>query len=75
MRSVHQAGCAEGVQGDTETQAAYRLARAADPIGERTIGILTKVDKQTGVQEQADWLALFRGQKEGNQLQLGFYVR
>ena len=44
-------------------------------MGERTIGILTKVDKQTGVQEQADWLALFRGQKEGNQLQLGFYVR
>ena len=54
---------------------AFRLARDADPTGERTIGIITKVDKQLGKQELADWLALFRGEKSAHQLQLGFYVR
>lgn len=56
-------------------QVAFRLAREADPEGERTIGILTKVDKQLGVQEQKDWLSLFRGEKRERQLSLGFYVR
>lgn len=59
---------------DMENQQAMRLAKAADPEGLRTIGVVTKPDSLTsgasGAREK--WLNIL--QKKSHKLKLGYYV-
>ncbi|TFK21930.1 hypothetical protein FA15DRAFT_644882 [Coprinopsis marcescibilis] len=48
---------------DFENQGAHRLAKQHDPLGKRTIGVLTKPDRiPTG--EESNWLPFIRNEKE-----------
>ncbi|KAF8514309.1 P-loop containing nucleoside triphosphate hydrolase protein [Gautieria morchelliformis] len=47
---------------DFETQGAYRLAKAYDPAGSRTIGVLTKPDR-IPEGEHAKWFALIKNER------------
>jgi hypothetical protein len=49
-----------------------RLAKEADPEGERTLGVLTKPDCIDSEEEQALWKAVVNGTKY--KLKLGWYV-
>ncbi|KAI1782037.1 P-loop containing nucleoside triphosphate hydrolase protein [Ganoderma leucocontextum] len=61
---------------DLENQKAMKLAKEADPHGERTIGVVTKVDKigagETG--RQKSWKDIFEGRARDHRLRLGYYA-
>ncbi|KAH9840532.1 P-loop containing nucleoside triphosphate hydrolase protein [Rhodofomes roseus] len=61
---------------DMENQQAARLAREADPDGERTIAVVTKPDSLTdgeiGAQER--WLNILQGRVPDHELRLGYYI-
>ncbi|KAF9020772.1 hypothetical protein BDZ89DRAFT_261853 [Hymenopellis radicata] len=48
---------------DFENQGAHHLAKMHDPLGKRTIGVLTKPDRIPSGEENA-WVAFIRGEKE-----------
>ncbi|KAF8063625.1 P-loop containing nucleoside triphosphate hydrolase protein [Lyophyllum atratum] len=58
---------------DIQNQAAVRLAREADPKGERTIGVLTKPDKLTpgAIGDRKRWKEVIEG--ISNPLKHGYY--
>ncbi|PIL37749.1 transporter [Ganoderma sinense ZZ0214-1] len=61
---------------DLENQKAMKLAKDADPRGERTIGVVTKADKiqpgETG--RQKAWRDIFEGSAREHKLSLGYYA-
>lgn len=57
---------------DTKNQKALLLAKAADPAGTRTIGVLTKPDTLIEEADKALWLAVAQNKKQ--HLNLGYYV-
>lgn len=58
---------------DIQNQAAAQLARKYDPLGERTIGVLTKVDTIHSKADTEKWLKVFKN--ETSTLLHGYYVR
>ena len=63
---------------DIATQCAYRLAREADPSGQRTVGVLTKMDRiidyyPDDIEKHHELSTLVKGQGE-HKLVNGFYV-
>ncbi|KAG1844181.1 P-loop containing nucleoside triphosphate hydrolase protein [Suillus subalutaceus] len=60
---------------DMENQQSMSLARAADPNGERTIGVLTKPDTLgTGaINQRRKWVEIIEGCSEEHTLTHGFY--
>ncbi|KAG2131413.1 P-loop containing nucleoside triphosphate hydrolase protein [Suillus bovinus] len=60
---------------DMENQQSMSLARAADPIGKRTIGVLTKPDTLgTGaINQRRKWVEIIEGRSEEHTLRHGFY--
>ncbi|KAI8976327.1 P-loop containing nucleoside triphosphate hydrolase protein [Trametes punicea] len=60
---------------DLENQKAMRFARAADPTGKRTIGVVTKPDMldegATGKRES--WKSIFEGRVLQHKLEKGYY--
>ncbi|KAG2737576.1 hypothetical protein P692DRAFT_201916938 [Suillus brevipes Sb2] len=62
---------------DMENQQSMSLARAADPNGWRTIGVLTKPDTLgTGaVNQRRKWVEIIEGNSEDHTLRHGFYCR
>ena len=60
---------------DYHNSKAVRLAREADPTGDRTIGVLTKADTVHG-SENEQWVKAVQGhQTDKSKLKLGYYVR
>ncbi|PIL37741.1 transporter [Ganoderma sinense ZZ0214-1] len=61
---------------DLENQKAMKLAKDADPQGDRTIGVVTKADKiqpgETG--RQKAWRDIFEGRAREHKLRLGYYA-
>nr|VWO97017.1 Vacuolar protein sorting-associated protein 1 [Ganoderma boninense] len=61
---------------DLENQKAMKLAKDADPDGQRTIGVVTKADKigagETG--RQKAWRDIFAGSAKEHKLSLGYYA-
>ncbi|KAG1840219.1 P-loop containing nucleoside triphosphate hydrolase protein [Suillus tomentosus] len=60
---------------DMENQQSMSLARAADPNGKRTIGVLTKPDTLgTGaINQRRKWVEIIEGRSEEHTLTHGFY--
>ncbi|KAG1816627.1 P-loop containing nucleoside triphosphate hydrolase protein [Suillus variegatus] len=60
---------------DMENQQSMSLARAADPNGKRTIGVLTKPDTLgTGaINQRRKWVEIIEGRSEEHTLKHGFY--
>ncbi|KAG1876589.1 P-loop containing nucleoside triphosphate hydrolase protein [Suillus subalutaceus] len=60
---------------DMENQQSMSLARAADPNGKRTIGVLTKPDTLgTGaISQRRKWVEIIEGRSEEHTLRHGFY--
>ncbi|KAG1896029.1 P-loop containing nucleoside triphosphate hydrolase protein [Suillus fuscotomentosus] len=60
---------------DMENQQSMSLARAADPNGKRTIGVLTKPDTLgTGaINQRRKWVEIIEGRSEEHTLMHGFY--
>ncbi|KAG1851703.1 P-loop containing nucleoside triphosphate hydrolase protein [Suillus subluteus] len=60
---------------DMENQQSMSLARAADPTGWRTIGVLTKPDTLgTGaINQRRKWVEIIEGHSEEHTLRHGFY--
>ncbi|KAG2036974.1 P-loop containing nucleoside triphosphate hydrolase protein [Suillus americanus] len=60
---------------DMENQQSMSLARAADPNGKRTIGVLTKPDTLgTGaINQRRKWIEIIEGRSEEHTLRHGFY--
>ncbi|KAG2066550.1 hypothetical protein BDR04DRAFT_1129964 [Suillus decipiens] len=60
---------------DMENQQSMSLARAADPNGKRTIGILTKSDMlSTGaINQRHKWVEIIEGRSQEHTLRHGFY--
>ncbi|KAG2113562.1 P-loop containing nucleoside triphosphate hydrolase protein [Suillus discolor] len=60
---------------DMENQQSMSLARAADPDGKRTIGVLTKPDTLgTGaINQRRRWVEIIEGRSEDHKLRHGFY--
>ncbi|KAG1834946.1 P-loop containing nucleoside triphosphate hydrolase protein [Suillus subluteus] len=60
---------------DMENQQSMSLARAADPNGKRTIGVLTKPDTLgTGaISQRRKWVEIIEGRSEEHTLRYGFY--
>ncbi|KAG2337542.1 hypothetical protein BDR05DRAFT_1063225 [Suillus weaverae] len=60
---------------DMENQQSMSLARAADPNGRRTIGVLTKPDTLgTGaINQRRKWVEIIEGRSEEHTLRHGFY--
>ncbi|KAG1761981.1 P-loop containing nucleoside triphosphate hydrolase protein [Suillus occidentalis] len=60
---------------DMENQQSMSLARAADPNGWRTIGVLTKPDTLgTGaINQRRKWVEIIEGRSEEHRLSNGFY--
>ncbi|KAM5542532.1 hypothetical protein V8D89_003991 [Ganoderma adspersum] len=61
---------------DLENQKAMKLAKDADPLGTRTIAVVTKADKigpgETG--RQKSWRDIFEGGGREHKLSLGYYA-
>ncbi|KAG1838318.1 P-loop containing nucleoside triphosphate hydrolase protein [Suillus subluteus] len=62
---------------DMENQQSMSLARAADPTGWRTIGVLTKPDTLgTGaINQRRKWVEIIEGHSEEHTLRHGFYCK
>ncbi|KAG2064867.1 hypothetical protein BDR04DRAFT_1130602 [Suillus decipiens] len=60
---------------DMENQQSMTLARAADPDGKRTIGVLTKPDTlgAGAINQRQRWVEIIEGRSEDHQLRHGFY--
>ncbi|KAG1772028.1 P-loop containing nucleoside triphosphate hydrolase protein [Suillus occidentalis] len=60
---------------DMENQQSMSLARAADPDGKRTIGVLTKPDTLGvgAINQRKKWVEIIEGQSEDHKLKHGFY--
>jgi GTPase SAR1 family protein len=60
---------------DMENQQSMTLAKAADPNGKRTIGVLTKPDTLgTGaINQRRRWVEIIEGRSEDHTLRHGFY--
>lgn len=56
---------------DVQNQSGFRLARDADPSGERTIGVLTRADV-IQPREHGPWFRMLAG--EAHKLQYGYYA-
>ncbi|KAG0701485.1 P-loop containing nucleoside triphosphate hydrolase protein [Suillus ampliporus] len=60
---------------DMENQQSMSLARAADPNGKRTIGVLTKPDTlgAGAINQRRKWVEIIEGHSEDHTLRHGFY--
>ncbi|KAG1745129.1 P-loop containing nucleoside triphosphate hydrolase protein, partial [Suillus paluster] len=60
---------------DMENQQSMSLARAADPDGKRTIGVLTKPDTLGvgAINQRRKWVEIIEGRSEEHTLRHGFY--
>ncbi|KAG1792765.1 P-loop containing nucleoside triphosphate hydrolase protein [Suillus plorans] len=60
---------------DMENQQSMSLARAADPDGKRTIGVLTKPDTlgAGAINQRKKWVEIIEGHSEDHKLRHGFY--
>lgn len=60
---------------DMENQQSMSLARAADPDGKRTIGVLTKPDTlgAGAINQRKKWVEIIEGRSEDHKLRHGFY--
>ncbi|KAG2078691.1 hypothetical protein BDR04DRAFT_1087206 [Suillus decipiens] len=60
---------------DMENQQSMTLARAADPDGKRTIGVLTKPDTlgAGAINQRRRWVEIIEGRSEDHKLRHGFY--
>ncbi|KAG1878984.1 P-loop containing nucleoside triphosphate hydrolase protein [Suillus subluteus] len=60
---------------DMENQQSMTLARAADPDGKRTIGVLTKPDTlgAGAINQRRKWVEIIEGRSEDHTLRHGFY--
>ncbi|KAG2125228.1 P-loop containing nucleoside triphosphate hydrolase protein [Suillus cothurnatus] len=60
---------------DMENQQSMTLARAADPDGKRTIGVLTKPDTlgAGAINQRRRWVEIIEGHSEDHTLRHGFY--
>ncbi|KAG2052283.1 hypothetical protein BDR06DRAFT_888137 [Suillus hirtellus] len=60
---------------DMENQQSMSLARAADPDGKRTIGVLTKPDTlgAGAINQRKRWVEIIEGHSEDHKLRHGFY--
>ncbi|KAG1834900.1 P-loop containing nucleoside triphosphate hydrolase protein [Suillus variegatus] len=60
---------------DMENQQSMSLARAADPAGKRTIGVLTKPDTLGvgAINQRRKWVEIIEGRSEDHTLRHGFY--
>ncbi|KAG1748050.1 hypothetical protein EDB19DRAFT_1945533 [Suillus lakei] len=60
---------------DMENQQSMSLARAADPDGKRTIGVLTKPDTlgSGAINQRRKWVEIIEGRSEDHKLRHGFY--
>ncbi|KAG2355058.1 P-loop containing nucleoside triphosphate hydrolase protein [Suillus spraguei] len=60
---------------DMENQQSMSLARAADPYGKRTIGVLTKPDTlgAGAINQRHKWVEIIDGRSEEHTLRHGFY--
>ncbi|KAG2743383.1 hypothetical protein P692DRAFT_201171206 [Suillus brevipes Sb2] len=60
---------------DMENQQSMSLARAADPDGKRTIGVLTKPDTlgDGAINQRRKWVEIIEGRSEDHTLRHGFY--
>ncbi|KAG2365973.1 P-loop containing nucleoside triphosphate hydrolase protein [Suillus spraguei] len=60
---------------DMENQQSMTLARAADPDGKRTIGVLTKPDTLGvgAINQRRRWVEIIEGRSEDHKLRHGFY--
>jgi thymidylate synthase ThyX len=60
---------------DMENQQSMTLARAADPDGKRTIGVLTKPDTLGvgAINQRRRWVDIIEGRSEDHTLRHGFY--
>ncbi|KAG2034094.1 P-loop containing nucleoside triphosphate hydrolase protein [Suillus americanus] len=60
---------------DMENQQSMSLARAADPDGKRTIGVLTKPDTlgAGAINQRRKWVEIIEGRSEDHTLRHGFY--
>ncbi|KIK46797.1 hypothetical protein CY34DRAFT_799955 [Suillus luteus UH-Slu-Lm8-n1] len=60
---------------DMENQQSMSLARAADPDGKRTIGVLTKPDTLGvgAINQRRKWVEIIEGQSQDHRLRHGFY--
>ncbi|KAG2155240.1 P-loop containing nucleoside triphosphate hydrolase protein [Suillus bovinus] len=60
---------------DMENQQSMSLARAADPDGKRTIGVLTKPDTlgAGAINQRKRWVEIIEGRSEDHKLKHGFY--
>lgn len=60
---------------DMENQQSMSLARAADPDGKRTIGVLTKPDTlgAGAINQRRRWVEIIEGKSEDHRLRHGFY--
>ncbi|KAG1830238.1 P-loop containing nucleoside triphosphate hydrolase protein [Suillus variegatus] len=60
---------------DMENQQSMSLARAADPDGKRTIGVLTKPDTlgAGAINQRKRWVEIIEGRSEDHKLRHGFY--
>ncbi|KAG1850542.1 P-loop containing nucleoside triphosphate hydrolase protein [Suillus tomentosus] len=60
---------------DMENQQSMSLARAADPDGKRTIGVLTKPDTLGvgAINQRKRWVEIIEGHSEDHKLRHGFY--
>jgi hypothetical protein len=54
-------------------QAIFDLARAVDPAGQRTLGVLTKPD-QIETATEAQWSAMFNNHSPKFKLELGYFA-
>ncbi|KZO95020.1 hypothetical protein CALVIDRAFT_483385 [Calocera viscosa TUFC12733] len=64
--------CTITMKDDPENQAALREAKAADPEGKRTIGVLTKPDTLQS-EEEALWISVLNNEGR-HRLNLGYYI-
>ncbi|KAG2364145.1 P-loop containing nucleoside triphosphate hydrolase protein [Suillus spraguei] len=60
---------------DMENQQSMSLAKAADPDGKRTIGVLTKPDTlgAGAINQRRKWVEIIEGRSEDHTLRHGFY--
>ncbi|KAG2129046.1 P-loop containing nucleoside triphosphate hydrolase protein [Suillus bovinus] len=60
---------------DMENQQSMSLARAADPAGKRTIGVLTKPDTLGvgAINQRRRWVEIIEGRSQDHTLRHGFY--